>query len=329
MNKNIEKLWILIRNSNRIILINHIRMDMDAFWWLASMYDILKLIWKEVIAVNDEKPIDKFSFLWYNEIIEINYDIKKFNPDLIISLDAASLDQLWDMYKNNIEIFDNKDFVAIDHHKTNPWFAKLNIIDVEYSSTCELVFDILKQLNLDKYINSKIATVLLSWIYTDTNIFYNSNTTKNTYNVAWELLSLWADFRKPYFEFYMKKTYSWVKLWWEILANHLKSIENWKIAYVIVTRDIFEKTSTNDRQLEWLVSEFFSNIEWVEICFIWYELKDWWIKFSFRSSVNYDISKVCEIFWWWWHKQAAWFTSYLPINDIEEKIINEIKKELI
>jgi len=328
MKEKIKKLWELINKSNKILVINHVRMDVDAFWWLACMYDILKQIWKDVRAINDEKPIEKFSFLWFNDIVETNLDIKEFNADLIIIFDAASLDQLWKYYSENIDLFEEKDFVVIDHHISNPWFGKINIIDINYSSTCELTFDILTQLELDKYINKKIATTLLSWIYTDTNIFYNTNTSANTYYVTWKLIELWADFRKPYYEFYMKRTFSWSKLWWEVLANRMKSIENWKVVYAFVTKDIFEKTETNNRQLEWLVSEFFANIEWVEICFLWYELDDWWIKFSFRSSEKYDISKLCQKFWWWWHKQAAWFTSNKSINQIEKEIIEEIKKEL-
>jgi phosphoesterase RecJ-like protein len=327
MKDKINILWKAINKSHKILLINHVRMDMDAFWSLCAMYDILKQIWKDVKAINDEVPLETYAFTWYNEIIDINLNIKEFNPELIISFDAASLDQLWSSYSKNIEVFNKTDFYVIDHHKTNPWFWKINIIDTDYSSTCELTYDILKEIKLDKYITPKIATSLLSWIYTDTNIFYNSNTTKNTYIVAWELLEYWADFRKPYFEFYKKKTFSQSKLWWEILANHMKSIENWKIVYACIDKNIFEKTNSNDRQLTWLISEFFSNIEWVEICFISYVMENNTIKTSLRCNENYDVSKISSIFWWWWHKQAAWFNSDKSMTELEKIIINELKKE--
>lgn len=327
MKENILKLWKLIQGSKKILLINHIRMDMDAFWSLSCVYDILNQLWKDVRAINDEIPLDIYAFTWYNDIIETNLNIKNFNPELIISFDAASLDQLWESYRKNIEVFNTTDFVVIDHHKTNPWFWKTNIVNSDYSSTCELTYDILNILNLDKYITPKIATSLMCGIYTDTNIFYNSNTTSNTHYVAWKLIELWADFRKPNYEFYKKKTFSWSKLWWEVLANHMNISNDWKIIWALVWKDIFSKTNSQDRQLTWLISEFFANIEWVEICFISHEIENNIIKTSFRSTPNYDISKIAQSFWWWWHKQAAWFSSKKELKIVENDILKEIKKE--
>jgi len=328
MKKNIRKLWKSINKANRILLINHVRMDMDAFWSLCAIYDILSQIWKNVKATNDELPLENYAFTWYNEIIDPNLDIKQFNPELIISFDAASPDQLGTSYSNNKEVFDNAEFFVIDHHVTNVWFWKINIIGVNYSSTCELTYEIIHDIKLEKYITPKIATSLISWIYTDTNIFYNTNTSKNTYTVAWKLIELWADFRKPYYEFYKKKTYDQSKLWWEILANHMKKICDWKVVYAMISKNIFIKTNSNDRQLTWLISEFFANIEWVEICFICYELTNNQIKTSLRSIPKHDVSKISQIFWGWWHKQASWFSSNKSLEEVEKELIKEIKKEL-
>jgi len=327
MKKNIQKLWELITKSNNILLINHIRMDMDAFWSLSAIYDIFNQLWKNVRAINDDVPLDSYAFIWYNKIIEPDLDLNSFKPDLIISFDAASLDQLWNSYKDNIKLFNETDFVVIDHHKTNPWFGKINIINPDYSSTCELTYDIMNQIDLLKYITPKIATSLLSWIYTDTNIFYNSNTTANTHFVAWKLLEAWADFRKPYFEFYKKKTFEQSRLWWEVLANKMKISQNKKVIWATIPKSLFQKVWAEDRQLTWLISEFFANIEWAEVCFISHEI-DWdLIKTSFRSTPKYDTSEIASFFWWWWHKQAAWFSSTKTLEEVEKDILNKIKNE--
>jgi phosphoesterase RecJ-like protein len=327
MEEKIKKLWELISTSNKILLINHIRMDMDAFWSLSALFDILTTIWKDVRAVNDEEVIGSFSFTWYNQIIETNLDIKEYNPDLIISLDAASLDQLWNSYKNNVDIFNGANFVVIDHHKTNNWFWKINIIDINSSSTCELLFNILKELSLVQNLTAKSATALLSGIYTDTNIFYNSNTTSSTHHIAWELMDLGADFRMPYFELYKKKTFSASKLWWEVLSSKMKISDNWKLIWALVDKELFKKTNSNDRDLTGLISEFFANIEWVEVSFICYETSNWQVKTSFRSTPNYDTSLIAQSFGWWWHKQAAGFISDMKLEEIEKDILEKIKKE--
>ena len=328
MKDQIKKLWELINNSNKILLINHIRMDMDSFWSLSAMYDILKQKWKDVKAINDDEPLKSFNIIWYNSIIEPWLDISIFKPDLIISFDAASTSQLWNSYKDNEIIFNNTNFVVIDHHKTNIWFWDINIIQPNYSSTCELIFDIINILNFQNLITPKIATAIISGIYTDTNVFYNSNTTSNTHHVVSKLFNYWADFRTPYYEFYKKKTFNSSKLWWKILNSYMKISKNKKFCYAMITKDVFEKTNTTDRDLTWLISEFFANIEWIEICFIWYETVDDNIKVSFRSSPNYDISKICSYFWWWWHKQAAWFTSNKSLKETEKNILYKINETL-
>ncbi len=342
MLKEIKQLWELINSSKRILLINHVRMDMDAFGSLSALYELLSILWKEMKGINDKLPMDSFSFLWHKNIIEPDLDVKKFNPELIISLDTASVDRLWVSYSNNVDVFNKTNFVVIDHHKTNLWFWKLNIINPNASSTSEMVFEIIAELGYEKYITPKIATSILSWIYTDTNIFYNSNTASSTYLVASKLLEYWADFRKPYFELYKKKTLSQSRLWWEILVNHMKISKNWKLIWAMIPETVFEKVWAHERELEWLISEFFANIEWVEVAFISHEIQDelFWkdkrecpgvenkiIKTSFRSTPNYDVSVIAWKFWWWWHYQASWCASQKWIDKVEIDILEAIKKE--
>ena len=135
MQQDIQKLWTLIESADRILLINHIRMDPDAFWSIAAFHEILKAHWKNVKATNDDKAPESFSFLWKNNIIEPSMDIRSYDPDLIISFDAGGLSQLWNSYINYKDVFNEKDFVVLDHHITNPGFGKINIIDVQSSST--------------------------------------------------------------------------------------------------------------------------------------------------------------------------------------------------
>lgn len=205
MQKNIQKLWELIKTSQKILLINHIKMDGDAFGSLTALYKILEKLWKTVKATNDEVPPENFSFLWNNHLITPNLNIKEFNPDLIIMLDTWWEERAWKIYTENKKIINEKNFVVIDHHITNTWFWKINIIDNKSSSTCEIIFRILKQLNLIQHIDKEISTLLIAWIITDTNIYYNSNTTPETLKTASELMKLWADYRLPIFHFFRKK----------------------------------------------------------------------------------------------------------------------------
>lgn len=328
MLEKIKELWELINKANNIALFSHTRMDPDTFGSSWALYYILEKLWKKVVLLNDEEAPDEFNFLWANDIISHNYDLTKFNPDLIISLDAASISQLADSYKNNKKIIEKIPFVVIDHHITNNWFGTINIIDIHSSSTCELLFEILEINDLVKYIDQKIATLLITWILTDTNVFYNTNVTSKTHFIAWKLLDLWADSRTSIFEFFKKKTINKAKLLWLWLSK-IETIPlnkewyNKNIVYTIITKENFNKTNTTDRDTNWII-EHLINIENTEIAIILYPLSNWTNKASFRSH-TYDVSQLTQKLWGWWHKQAAWFSSSEDIEIFFKKILTNLK----
>ncbi len=340
---SIPLLWEKIASAENILLINHIRMDPDAFWSLAGLAQILHSMWKNVQAINDEVAPEDFSFLWQNHLINPHLNIQEFNPDLIISLDAASLDQLWNSYSDNKEIFDSRDFFVVDHHISNPWFWQYNIIKTDFSSTCEIVYSIIEELNYSEYMNANIATCLFAGIITDTNVFYNQNTSPNTHRIAWELMTCWANFRLPITEFYKKKSFKASKLWGEVLKDMEQIViplsskhnsplqrgtrggekEKILITYALVKQEYFDKTKTTDIDISGLINEFLSNMENWDVSFLLYPLKNWQIKASMRSQ-EINISTVCQKFWWGGHKLAWGFSSNKTIEEIKDDILEEL-----
>lgn len=326
MKKQILELWKLINYSNKILLLSHKRMDPDTFWSMWALYFVLEKLWKNIKAINDDPAPINFEFLWANNIIEENLDISSFNPDLIISLDAWSVDQLWNIYTDNKNTIKESTFVNIDHHVTNNGYWDLDIIDKKSSSTCELLFEILEILDLKKYLDKKSATLLISGILSDTNMYYNTNTSAKTLKIASKLLEHWADMRSSIYNFFKKRTFEKSKLWWECLKD-LKKSENWKIVWLIIKREKFEKTWTSDRDTAWLIWEFLACIKWMEVCFILYELENLDVKASFRSK-NFDVSEFSKTFWWWWHKLAAWFILNKKIEDIEKEVLKWLEGKI-
>lgn len=81
-------------------------MDWDAYGSLAGFFYILQNIWwYEVKCINDESTPEAFSFLNDEEIFDKNFDFSSFEADLIIWFDIASLEQMGEIYRNNISFF--------------------------------------------------------------------------------------------------------------------------------------------------------------------------------------------------------------------------------
>ncbi len=326
MIEKIKNLKQEIEKAEKIALFSHIRMDPDTFGSSAAFYYILEKMWKKVVLLNDEKAPDDFSFLEANKIVSTNIDLKEFKPDLVISLDAASISQLAESYQKNKEIIEKLPFFVIDHHISNPWFWKINLIDSNASSTCELLFSILKEINLTKYIDQKIATLLIAGILTDTNIFYNTNVSSKTHKISAELIELWADSRKCIFNFFKKKSLSKLKLLAKAIENIRiikNKLENWKnITITSLTKQDFEELNAIENDKEWIV-EYLINLENTEIAIFIYPIKNWQNKVSFRSQ-EYNVSELAQKFDGWGHKQASGFSSDENIESIIENILENI-----
>lgn len=317
-----------LKNSKKILLINHRRMDGDAYGSLAWFYYLLQKFWNyTVFATNDETTPESFSFLDNNEIFDVSFSFKDFSPDLIISFDVASLEQLWDVYKNNTSLFSHTTWVNIDHHISNNLFWNINIVDTTASSTCEIVWDIIKNFDLEKYMDKKIATFLLTGIITDTNSFFNTNSSSKALQSASEIMKYHPRHQDIIINLFKKKPYNRLKLWWKILES-LKDINNSKVVWNIVPKSLFIQTRTTDKDISWLIDEFLTTIDGLEVGFLLYELDDKKVKWSFRwKTDNIDLDVFCRKWWWWWHKRASGFVvEWKNLYEVEAEVVEELKK---
>lgn len=328
LENEIGKFKNYLKNSKKILLVNHRRMDGDAYGSLAWFYYILQKFWDyAVIAINDEKTPDIFHFLNKEEIFDTHLNINDFHPDLIISFDVASLEQLWEIYKNNFVIFQNTTWVNIDHHISNTLFWNINIVDTNASSTCEIIWNIIKNFELEKYIDGKIATFLLTGIITDTNSFFNTNSSAESLKSASELMTYKPRHQDIIINLFKKKPYQRLKLWGKILES-LKDMRNGKIVWNVVPKSLFIQTGTTDKDISGLIDEFLTTLDGLEVGFILYELEDKKIKWSFRAKTDtINLNEFCAKWWWWWHSRASGFVvEEKNIYEMEQEVIEELKK---
>ena len=88
--------------------------------------------------------------------------------DVLLVIDCADERRL--LNEDNLKFA--KKIINIDHHKSNKYFGDINYVLEEYSSSAEIVYDIIKELELP--MNKEIATMLYIGIDTDTGRFMYS-----------------------------------------------------------------------------------------------------------------------------------------------------------
>src|SRR5690349_2336202 len=108
--------------------------------------------------------------------------------DVAISVDCGSIDRLGPMGK----VFGKaKTSVNIDHHISNANFGKLNIVEPAAAASGEVVYDLLKAMNIA--MDAHIATNLYTAIVSDTGGFKYSNTTPKVLEISAHLVTAGAD----------------------------------------------------------------------------------------------------------------------------------------
>jgi nanoRNase/pAp phosphatase (c-di-AMP/oligoRNAs hydrolase) len=138
----------------------------------------------------------------FNLVITPRQGFPKLNPDqvvysytgglfdFIITIDAPNLNAVGALYTDNQAQFQGKEIVNIDRHLTNAFFGTINYINKTSSSTCELVYKVLQQLQCE--MDKDMATNLYSGIAGATNTFTSYSVNAETFETIAALLKAGA-----------------------------------------------------------------------------------------------------------------------------------------
>ena len=249
--------------------------------------------------------------------------------DLIIIVDTWDLDHLWNIYKDNVDLFYNTPIVNIDHHVTNTGFWQVNLVDSTASSSTVIVYELIKHFsnNWKEIIDEDIATLLMTWLITDTWSFRHNNTTPKALEIAADLMEFWARQQDIIKNIYKTKHLSTLQMWWKVLSK-IKEDPIHRLVWSTVTVADLKETWADVDDSEWIIDELLWNAPWAEIICLFKDSFDWVMSVSLRtSSITINGSLIAKHYWWWGHRQASWFKiSWVKNFDLEvAKVIKYIQ----
>src|SRR3954452_18722125 len=138
LTSDIDRVADAIRAGDRFLLTTHENPDGDALGSLLATHRILEALGKDSVMFLAAKefplPVE-YRFLPLEEVFhEPPADIA---DRVVIFLECGDIDRMpVDFLQNG----DNK-VINIDHHHHNTRFGKVNLVDVDASSTAEIVYD--------------------------------------------------------------------------------------------------------------------------------------------------------------------------------------------
>lgn len=315
-----DKVISRIKNYQRILLMIHEEPDGDTLAATVASFLSLRSLKKDVAMVCKD-PIPK-PFLFLSASDQIQKDILFGDFEIIIIIDCGDLKRTG--FAERLKKFakSHKNLINIDHHPKNDlWkIANLNLVDQKASSASEIVWQIIKKLDIK--ITRDIATAILTGIYTDTGGFKHSNTTPETLKVASELLNYGAELKKITKNVALNKSVASMRLW-GIALSRLRKNETLAIVSSVITREDLKACGATDYDLAGIVN-LINVIPEAKAAILFYETADNGIRASLRTEKDeVDVSRIAKLFGGGGHKKAAGFTiaAELKMNGKEWEIV--------
>ncbi len=195
-----------------------------------------------------------------------------FKYDLIITLNTTELDSLGGIFMNNTDLFYRTPVINIDHRSTNEHFGQMNLVDLTATSSSEIIYQALQQLD-NSLINANIATTLLTGMIAATKSFKTPNVTPFSLNIASELMKLGGDREKIIHHLYQMKSLPTLKLWGQALS-HLTFDPSIGLISSCITRDDFIHSGATTEDMNGVVEELITNSPEAKIILLTYETSE-------------------------------------------------------
>lgn len=307
-----------IEKAESIVILTHENPDGDAIGSTLSMYNALVQLGKKPEMIVPEYP-EIFSFL--PQASKMQKEGTKEVYDLAIALDCSDIKRLNGFAK----YFENaRTTINIDHHSVNAMFADYNFVNPDAPACCQILILVLEYLGVK--IDKEIGSSLVAGIITDTGGFKYQGTSKETFEFTAWLLSIGVNVADIYRKVLEKQTKGHFELS-KIAMDRLELIEDGKIAFTYITKKDEELADAKNGDQSGLV-DIGRSIEGVEVSILLSEKEEGLYKGSLRSNEYVNVSDVGMMFNGGGHLHAAGCQVHGTLEEVKERIINEVKKHL-
>ena len=186
-----------LRRNDKFLLTTHERPDGDAVGSLAAMQQVLAALGKDALAF---LTADEFPLPYEYRFIELDGLVTEPPADVaervMVFLDCGNIDRTPAAALEG----HGRGILNVDHHHDNTHFGTLNHVDPTASCTAEMVWDLMKGLEVEA--TKPIAEALYVGLVTDTGRFMYENTGPRAHEMAAELIEGGIDVHSIYRRLY-------------------------------------------------------------------------------------------------------------------------------
>lgn len=243
------------------------------------------------------------------------------DPDLVISLDAASSQRLGEL-AGHLERAPTS--LVLDHHASNTRFGMINLVDPAAAATAVLADGLLRRLGAP--LDAGIAECLYVALATDTGSFKFDATTPEVHELAARLLATGIPVAEISRRLFDTRPYGAVRLFGEVLCRtelEPAGAGGRGLVWTHATLDDLARHGQRAQVLEALIDSVRSVAEADVACLLKQVGRDEWAV-SLRSKGGVDVSRVAVALGGGGHRLAAGFTMAGTAHEVIAAIRGEL-----
>jgi phosphoesterase RecJ-like protein len=317
---SLRSLQQLCERHERFLVISHQRPDGDAYGSTLGLGLALRALGKDVIVTNSDGMEAAFAFLPGSATLVETCSVAPEPDRIVIAVDCADQRRLGDA----ATAWNRTPVVNIDHHVSNPGYAKLNLIDAVSPATAQVLFEIIEALGWP--LDAGVAANLYVGLMTDTGCFRYRQTTARTFAVATKLVEAGANPTDLSESTYQNFRPERLLLLREVL-NALHFDARKQVAWFYLTPETYARSGATSDETEGLI-EYLQSVRTVEVAFVLETMPDGLTRASLRSRGRVDVQKICAEFGGGGHRLAAGLRTKLDIPTLEKRLLDLIAPQL-
>lgn len=332
-----------ILRAQKIVLTTHENSDGDGLGSQTALYNVLRQLGKDVTIVNATVIPKNYRFLIdlldeNNSDTALIYDgantvhVEKVEQaDLAFVLDTNRITRTKAIRPRLLaqQAAGKTKLICIDHHLEPEDFADICICLDYASATGELVYELIKHLEVrtgKSLLGKTAATGLYTAIMTDTGSFKFPKTTAHVHHIIAELIERGASPTDIFDKVFNTQTEGSLKLaGMSVEGIHLA--EHGHIAYLSVSQQMLRDTDTGLSDTEKL-TDYLMSMPKTKIGMMFIELPDGSTKASFRSRGDIFVNRLAGNYGGGGHKNAAGCVMPLALADAIPAALEKAKQLL-
>jgi phosphoesterase RecJ-like protein len=292
-------------SGQRILIVGPLNPDGDAVGAAAAVALALKSLGREVKVALTGLVSTSLNFLLFPRemFIRIPYGPELAQMfDRLILVDCHNIHRAWPE-PTAFAVPPVLPFVAIDHHRLSnePTHYQAAFLDYRASATCELVFKVLKKLEIN--FSDEIVKSLLAGLISDTGSFSQGNATSECLRQASELVAMGGDIEG--ITRFVKQNWPLSRL--RLLAKSLATLSvhfSGRVATLLVTEAMLREAQSDLSETEGLV-EYTLLLAGVQMGALIKYNGPGQTRVSLRSRSGVDVMALAKYFGGGGHQQAA------------------------